>query len=99
MTETKPVRNISHEEYAASERTLAKVFRRILPFIFACYVISYLDRTNVGFAALTMNKDLGLTAEQFGFGAGMFFIGYSCSRFPAISSCRRSVRASGLLAS
>ena len=63
---------LAGEDYAASERTLAKAFRRILPFIFVCYVISYLDRTNVGFAALTMNKDLGLTAEQFGVGAGLF---------------------------
>jgi MFS family permease len=71
------------EEHAASERTLAKVFRRILPFIFACYVISYLDRTNVGFAALTMNHDLGLTAEQFGWGAGLFFIGYFMFEIPS----------------
>jgi len=74
---------ISSEEYAASERTLAKAFRRILPFIFICYVISYLDRTNVGFAALTMNKDLGLTSEQFGFGAGLFFIGYFLFEIPS----------------
>ncbi|MGM3277244.1 MFS transporter [Ralstonia sp. 24A2] len=70
-------------DYQASERTLSKAFRRILPFIFACYVISYLDRTNVGFAALTMNKDLGLTAEQFGFGAGLFFIGYFLFEIPS----------------
>ncbi|WP_116135159.1 MFS transporter [Trinickia diaoshuihuensis] len=74
---------MSDAEYAASERTLAKAFRRILPFIFACYVISYLDRTNVGFAALTMNKDLGLTAEQFGLGAGLFFIGYFVFEIPS----------------
>ena len=70
-------------DYQASERTLGKAFRRILPFIFACYVISYLDRTNVGFAALTMNKDIGLTAEQFGFGAGLFFIGYFLFEIPS----------------
>lgn len=80
---TKPAQTISREDYAASERTLAKVFRRILPFIFACYVISYLDRTNVGFAALTMNKDLGLTAQQFGLGAGMFFVGYFLFEIPS----------------
>ncbi|MCO8648997.1 MFS transporter, partial [Burkholderia multivorans] len=57
-----PTGRLAAEDYAASERTLAKAFRRILPFIFVCYVISYLDRTNVGFAALTMNMDLGLTA-------------------------------------
>ncbi|WP_407668562.1 MFS transporter [Paraburkholderia dilworthii] len=82
-TAAPPVSHITSEEYAASERTLAKVFRRILPFIFACYVISYLDRTNVGFAALTMNKELGLTAEQFGFGAGLFFIGYFLFEIPS----------------
>ncbi|MEX3760625.1 MFS transporter [Paraburkholderia phenoliruptrix] len=75
--------HMGSEEYAASERTLAKAFRRILPFIFMCYVISYLDRTNVGFAALTMNKDLGLTSEQFGLGAGLFFIGYFLFEIPS----------------
>ncbi|WP_186191412.1 MFS transporter [Burkholderia gladioli] len=76
-------RAMSEDDYAASERTLAKAFRRILPFIFACYVVSYLDRTNVGFAALTMNQDLGLSAEQFGLGAGLFFIGYFLFEIPS----------------
>ena len=51
----------------------AKLIRRIVPFLFVCYVISYLDRVNVGFAALTMNKDIGLTPTAFGIGAGLFF--------------------------
>jgi Sugar phosphate permease len=46
-------------------------------------VVSYLDRTNVSFAALGMNADLGITAEQFGFGAGMFFIGYFLFEIPS----------------
>jgi len=71
------------EHYAASERMLAKAYRRILPFIFACYVVSYLDRTNVGFAALTMNHELGLTAQEFGLGAGLFFIGYFLFEIPS----------------
>ncbi|WP_371242745.1 MFS transporter [Pantoea sp. KPR_PJ] len=66
-----------------SEATAKKAFRRILPFIFICYVVSYLDRTNVSFAALGMNADLGITAEQFGFGAGMFFIGYFLFEIPS----------------
>jgi len=74
---------MSAEQFAESERTLAKAFRRILPFIFACYVISYLDRTNVGLAALTMNKALDLTAAQFGLGAGLFFIGYFIFEVPS----------------
>jgi len=81
--EARPAAPLPDADYQASERTLAKAFRRILPFIFACYVISYLDRTNVGFAALTMNKDIGLTAEQFGFGAGLFFIGYFLFEIPS----------------
>ncbi|AQH04086.1 MFS transporter [Caballeronia cordobensis] len=83
IAHTVDARNIGTDDFAASERTLAKAFRRILPFIFICYVISYLDRTNVGFAALTMNKDLGLTAEQFGFGAGLFFVGYFLFEIPS----------------
>ncbi|WKZ87975.1 MFS transporter [Ralstonia pickettii] len=79
----RPAATLPDADYEASERTLAKAFCRILPFIFACYVISYLDRTNVGFAALTMNKDIGLTAEQFGFGAGLFFIGYFLFEIPS----------------
>ncbi|WP_343547083.1 MFS transporter [Ralstonia sp.] len=81
--DARPAATLPDADYQASERTLAKAFRRILPFIFACYVISYLDRTNVGFAALTMNKDIGLTAEQFGFGAGLFFIGYFLFEIPS----------------
>jgi len=80
-THTEPA--MSAEQFAESERTLAKAFRRILPFIFACYVISYLDRTNVGLAALTMNKALDLTAAQFGLGAGLFFIGYFIFEVPS----------------
>ena len=62
---------------------MRKVMRRVIPFIFVCYVVSYLDRINVGFAALQMNKDLGLTPSQFGWGAGLFFIGYFCCEIPS----------------
>src|SRR4030088_1561326 len=55
-------------------RTIAKVTRRLVPFLIVCYFIAYLDRVNVGFAALTMNQDLGLSQTAFGFGAGIFFI-------------------------
>ncbi len=62
---------------------MKKVLRRLIPFILLCYVVSYLDRINVGFAALTMNKDLGLTPAQFGLGAGLFFIGYFFFEIPS----------------
>jgi hypothetical protein len=53
-----------------------KAARRLIPFLILCFLINWLDRNNMGFAALTMNKELGLTAEMFGFGAGVFFFGY-----------------------
>src|SRR4026208_2414067 len=57
-------------------RTVEKVTARLVPFLILCYFVAYLDRVNVSFAALTMNKDLGLSASAFGFGAGIFFIAY-----------------------
>jgi ACS family tartrate transporter-like MFS transporter len=66
------------------ERSLyGKMMRRILPFLFVCYVVSYLDRVNVGFAALTMNEHIGLTATSFGVGAGLFFLGYFLAEIPS----------------
>lgn len=64
-------------------RTLAKVTRRLVPFLVVCYFIGYLDRVNVGFAALTMNKALGLDATTFGIGAGIFFIAYFFFEVPS----------------
>lgn len=60
-----------------------KLIRRIVPFLFICYVVSYLDRVNVGFAALTMNKDIGLSPTAFGVGAGLFFFGYFIAEVPS----------------
>jgi D-galactonate transporter len=65
------------------DKTLAKVIRRIIPFLFICYVISYLDRVNVGFAAITMNRDLGLSPTAYGIGAGLFFVGYFIAEIPS----------------
>ncbi len=55
---------------------------RILPLLFAAYFVAYIDRVNVSFAALTMNKALGLSAEQYGFAAGLFFVGYVAFSVP-----------------
>ena len=69
---------------AAVERaTLAKVKRRLLPFLFLLYVVCFLDRVNVGFAALQMNHDLGLSPAAYGFGAGVFFLGYVLFEVPS----------------
>jgi ACS family tartrate transporter-like MFS transporter len=64
-------------------RTMAKVSARLVPFLILCYFVSYLDRVNVGFAALTMNKALGLSATAFGFGAGIFFLTYFLLEVPS----------------
>src|SRR5580700_6641190 len=62
---------------------IGKVSARLIPFLIVCYFIAYLDRVNVGFAALTMNKALGLTATMFGFGAGIFFLTYFVFELPS----------------
>jgi ACS family tartrate transporter-like MFS transporter len=56
---------------------------RLLPFLGLCYLLNYVDRVNVGFAALTMNPDLGLTAAAYGLGAGLFFVGYFVFEVPS----------------
>jgi len=60
----------------ATSTAVRKIQLRILPFIFLLYIVAFLDRVNIGFAALTMNKELGISAEQFGLLAGIFFFGY-----------------------
>jgi ACS family tartrate transporter-like MFS transporter len=65
------------------QRTIARVSARLVPFLITCYFVAYLDRVNVGFAALTMNKDLGLSASNFGFGAGIFFLAYFFFEVPS----------------
>jgi MFS transporter, ACS family, tartrate transporter len=64
-------------------RTIQKVRTRILPYILVLYIISFLDRINIGFAALTMNQELGVTSQQFGMLVGMFFISYSLFEIPS----------------
>jgi len=64
-------------------RTLHKVRIRILPFIFALFVVCFLDRINIAFAALTMNKELAITNQQFGLLVGVFFFGYFIFEIPS----------------
>jgi MFS transporter, ACS family, tartrate transporter len=63
--------------------TMRRVTLRLLPFLMACYLVSFIDRVNVGFAALQMNKDVGLTASMFGFGSGLFFVTYFIFEVPS----------------
>lgn len=60
-----------------------KVTLRIIPFVFLLYIVSYLDRANIGYAALQMNKELALSSEAFGFISGIFFIGYFLFEVPS----------------
>ncbi len=63
--------------------TILQVTKRLLPFIFLCYFICLIDRVNLSFAALTMNKDLGLSAYAYSLGASIFFIGYFVFEIPS----------------
>jgi D-galactonate transporter len=63
--------------------TMARVTWRLLPFLLLLYIISWLDRVNVGFAKLQMNSDLGLSETAYGFGAGIFFLAYAACEIPS----------------
>jgi ACS family tartrate transporter-like MFS transporter len=64
-------------------KTIRKLRIKILPFLFFLYVVAYLDRTNIGFAALTMNRDLGINSRQYGLLVGIFFFGYFLFEIPS----------------
>ncbi|GAI45003.1 unnamed protein product, partial [marine sediment metagenome] len=55
------------------DEAVRKAFRHLLPLLFACYVMAYIDRINFGFAAITMNSDLGVTLTQFGLAGTLFY--------------------------
>jgi ACS family tartrate transporter-like MFS transporter len=64
-------------------KTIRKVQIRIIPFIFLLYIVGFLDRINIGFAALTMNKELAITSQQYGLVFGIFFVGYFLFEIPS----------------
>jgi MFS family permease len=64
-------------------RVTHKLRWRILPFVMLLYFVSFLDRVNVGFAAFSMNKAIGLSSSAYGFGSGIFFLGYIIFQVPA----------------
>src|SRR5271166_4034962 len=67
----------------AETRAIRKISWRLLPLIVTAYCVAYIDRSNVSFAALTMNKDLGLSSFDYGLGAGIFFLGYFIFEVPS----------------
>jgi len=65
------------------QEVVSKVTRRLIPFAFICYVVAYIDRVNIGFAATELQRDLGLSNTQYGYGAGLFFLGYCLFEVPS----------------
>jgi len=65
------------------QRVMRKVSLRLMPFLILCYLIAYIDRTNIGFAALTMNADIGLSSAAFGLGGSLFFVAYVLFEVPS----------------
>jgi MFS transporter, ACS family, tartrate transporter len=80
MHDASPTVDVLDEQGRA---TVARVVRRLVPFIFLCYVIAYIDRVNIGFAAVELQRDLGLSDAAYGFGGGLFFLGYCLFEIPS----------------
>jgi ACS family tartrate transporter-like MFS transporter len=79
-----PIIDSPRDESTDTRRAvIARVTRRLIPFAFLCYVVAYIDRVNVGFAASALQRDLGLTDTQYGIGAGLFFLGYCLFEIPS----------------
>src|ERR1051326_3329532 len=68
---------------AEQDRVFTKCAWRLIPFMGLLYLVNFIDRANVSFAALTMNSDLAFSPTTFGFGAGLFFVGYALFQVPA----------------
>jgi ACS family tartrate transporter-like MFS transporter len=71
------------DDARVGRETMRRVSLRLLPFLFVLYIFNYVDRTNVGIAALQMNRDLHFSASAYGLGAGIFFLGYSLFGVPS----------------
>ncbi|MCC6070970.1 MFS transporter [Massilia sp. GCM10020059] len=78
-----PASGATHQQLDLEQQVIGKVSRRLLWFIFLLFVFSFLDRINIGFAALTMSADLGLTATQFGLATTLFYIAYVAFGIPS----------------
>ena len=84
MAHHMPAQDHSHQTYsAADEKLFSKVGWRLLPLLIVCYVISYIDRINIGYAQLQMEKTLSFSDAAYAFGAGIFFVGYFIFEVPS----------------
>jgi ACS family tartrate transporter-like MFS transporter len=78
-----PVESVDPTASVDGSAVVARVIRRIIPFIFCCYVVAYVDRVNIGFAARDLQRDLSLSDWEYGFGGGLFFFGYFLFEIPS----------------
>lgn len=89
----RPAESAVTAEAVGTRAMRRRIFLRLIPWLLVLYVISYLDRVNVAYATLEMSGDLGLTPAVYGFGAGIFFVGYFLLEVPgAVIAARWSVR-------
>src|ERR1700757_1566698 len=80
-------------EAAVNGRALySKITWRLIPYMFLLYIVAYVDRVNVGFAAMDMQRDLHYTNTVYGTGAGIFFLGYALCDLPSSLILRRGAR-------
>ena len=82
MSETQTP-SLTTPDIALERRTVRHVIRHVVPFLGVLYLVNFLDRTNVSFAALTMNGDIGISARTYSLGAGIFFWGYFAAEIPS----------------
>ena len=74
---------------ASEAATYSRITWRLMPYLFACYILAYVNRVNVGFAKIQMQQDLGMSDAVYGLGAGIFFIGYFLFEVPSNVVLRR----------
>ena len=83
MGVTERVTAIDPPASTVSESVYRKITLRLVPFLFLCYVLNYIDRVNISFAALQFRQDLGISTAAYGFGVGIFFVGYVLFEVPS----------------
>ena len=78
-----PSAEVLRDDSGVARATTRRVSLRLLPILFLLFVFNYVDRNNVAIAALEMNRDLRFSASAYGFGAGIFFVGYALFEVPS----------------
>jgi len=83
MEEVEQFQAIDTPDSQITENVYRKITLRIVPFLFLCYVLNYIDRVNISFASLQFRQDLGISTASYGFGVGIFFVGYVLFEVPS----------------